>query len=261
MPRFKAIKAYVRPDLRARRMRRARVYRKQSRLVAIGARRIAPRFRNLRTGGFLGQELKFYDTKLVGAALTAPTDSAGGEHDPSATIVLNSVTQGDGEQQRDGRKMTMKSIYISGVVKCVPQANQTVTDAASMVFLALVLDMQTNGATITSENVFTNKSADAILAASPMRNLEFNTRYRVLKTIRMVLQNPNISYDGTNMEQQGLNRPFKMYVPLNDLGVTFNGTTETVANITDNSLHLIAYTNSVALAPNLNYNARLRFMG
>ncbi len=219
------------------------------------------RFRNIRTGGFIGKELKFYDTKLVASALTAPTDAAGGEHDPSATIVLNSVTQGDGEQQRDGRKMTMKSIYINGLVTVVPQANVTAGDPASVIYIALVLDTQTNGATIVSEEVYENKSADGILAASPMRNLQQSTRFRVLAKKQFTMQNPNLSWDGTNMEQQGLSRTWKMYVNLKNMNVLFKGTTESVANIVDNSLHLIAYTSSTSLAPLLYYNSRLRFQG
>ncbi len=94
-----------------------------------------------------------------------------------------------------------------------------------------------------------------------MRNLQFVSRFKVLATKKFSMQNPNLAYDGTNLEQQGLTHAFKMYVPLNDLVTTYTGTTESVVNITDNSLHLIAFTSSVALAPKLNYNARLRFMG
>ncbi len=181
-------------------MRRARVYRKQSRLRSMGLRRNLPSFRrgghygkgrNWRTGGFLGQELKFYDTKLVDGALTAPSDASGGEHDPSATIVLNSVVQGDGEQQRDGRKMTMKSLYINGLVIVAAQAGQTAGENGSTCFIAVVIDTQTNGATIISEQVYKNVMANARGAAAPMRNLEFSTRYRILGTKVLSLNNPN----------------------------------------------------------------------
>lgn len=252
-----------------RRARQARVFRKQSRLRGMGLRRLAPRFRatynrNHRTGGFLGQELKFYDTKLTSGTLTASNDASGGEHDPSATIVLNSVTQGDGEQQRDGRKMTMKSIYLQGTIATSPQASVSSADNGTAIFIAIVLDTQTNGATVVSEQVYVNKGGTAASATLVMRNLEFSSRYRVLKSMRMILDNPAIANDTGatgGLVQQGQIRLWSMWVNLKDLGVTFNGTTETVANITDNSLHLIAYTNNVALAPAITYNARLRFMG
>ncbi len=53
------------------------------------------RGRNIRTAGFTGIELKFYDTFLIAGSLTSPTDATGGEHNPSATISLNTVTQDD----------------------------------------------------------------------------------------------------------------------------------------------------------------------
>ena len=52
------------------------------------------RRQNLRTAGFLGIEKKFYDTSLVDAALTAPTDCTGGEHDPSATSMISAPAGG-----------------------------------------------------------------------------------------------------------------------------------------------------------------------
>ncbi len=222
------------------------------------------RYRNRRTGGFLGQELKFYDTKLVSAALTTNTDASGGEHDPSATIVLNSTTQGDGEQQRDGRKMTMKSLYLSGNCVVPGKATESTADAGCIIYIAVVLDTQTNGATIVSEQVFKNVGGNVALGANPMRNLEFSTRYRVLATKHFTMQNPAIANDTGatgGIIQQGLVKRWKMFIKLKDLGVTFNGTTETVANITDNSLHLIAFTSSTSLAPVISYSSRLRFMG
>ncbi len=213
-----------------------------------------------RTGGFTGIERKFYDTSLIGAALTAPTDATGGEHDQSATICMNSITQGDGESQRDGRKCTVQSAYVKGVINCPAQANQTATDAASKIYIALVLDTQTNGAQLNSEDVFKNDGANAITAASPMRNMQFTQRFRILDTAELVMQNPNISWDGTNMEQQGLVSPFQLSSNI-EFSSQYSGTTESVANITDNSLHIIAYCNENGLAPTISYNARVRFVG
>lgn len=246
----------------ARRTTKAR-FRPLSRMKAV-SRFTQARFRNARTGGFLGQELKFYDTSLVSGTLLAPTDAAGGEHDPSATVVLNSVVQGDGEQQRDGRKITMKSLYMNGIIQIAPQASQSSGDSATIIFIAVVLDTQTNGATIVSELVYTNESASAILAAAPMRNLQQADRFRVLAVKKFTMQNPNIANDTGStggIVTNGLTRPFKMYVKLGNMVVTYKGTTETVANITDNSLHVIAYCSNAALVPKISYNARLRFMG
>ena len=59
----------------------------------------------------------------------------------------------------------------------------------------------------------------------------------------------------------GLTQAFSIFVDLKDLVTTFTGTTSDIANIADNSLHVIAFTVADSGAPILSYNARLRFMG
>lgn len=69
-------------------------------------------------------------------------------------------------------------------------------------------------------------------------------------------------WDGTNIEINGNITSWSMYVDLKDMRTNYNaGTTESVANIIDNSIHVVAYTSSQDLAPLINYNARLRFVG
>lgn len=216
---------------------------------------------NARIGGFIGLENKFYDTSLAASALTTPGDAAGGEHDPSATIVLNSVIQGNGESNRDGRNIKMNSVHLNGLVSVAAQINKTAADAGSIVTIALVLDQQTNGATIASENVYKNQSASGTLAASPFRNLEFVKRFKILKTIHVTMPPVPISYDGTNIEQAGQQKPWRMNVQLGGMVTNYSGTTETVANIVDNSLHVVAFCSNLDQVPLLYYNARLRFFG
>lgn len=215
---------------------------------------------NTRTGGFLGIEFKFYDTSLVGSAIAAPADASGGEKDQSATIGPTTITQGDGEQQRDGRKCSVRSVFVNGVVTIAAQLNQTAADVASTIYVALVKDTQTNGALLNSEDVYKNISADALTAASPVRNLLNNTRFMVLDRTQFTMDQPEMVWDGTNIEQGGMSRPFTLSWKgvMNQL---YNGTTETIANVTDNSIHVIAYCNSTTAAPLLSYNCRARFVG
>ncbi len=226
-----------------------------------GPRRIfKPQGVGPRTGGFTGIERKFYDTSLVAAALTAPSDSTGGEHDQSATICLNTAIQGDGESDRDGRKATFQSVFVKGVCTVAAQANNTAGLGASKIYIALVLDTQTNGAQLNSEDVFKNDSASASMVASPMRNMQFTQRFRILDTQEFIMQDPNISYDGTNIEMNGLQQAWQLSSNLT-FSTTYSGTTETVANITDNSLHIIAFCSALGLVPTISYNARVRFVG
>lgn len=216
---------------------------------------------NARIGGFLGIEKKFYDKGIVDLALTAPADASGGEHDISSTICMNTVPIGDAESQRNGRRITMKSLQVNGHVRIANKINQSALDIAPQCYIACVLDSQTNGAQIVSENVFRNAGANAQLATAPYRNLQFVDRYRVLAVKKIAFMPQESSWDGTNVEHSGSSRPFKFHINLKDLKVTFSGTTEDIANITDNSLHMIAWCDNAGAAPKLNYNSRLRYVG
>lgn len=229
--------------------------------VRAGPARVGGRAnRNLRSAGFLGLELKFIDQAGQGLAITAPTDSAGAEHDPATALCVGFPGQGDGPSDRDGRTYVVKSIDIAGTIVCQAQANQTAADVAGSVVVFLVQDTQTNAAQLNSEDVFTNPSALAVVADQPFRNLLHIKRFRILDTARVKLEQPEMVYDGTNIEQGGVYRSFKLSWRGNTK-VVATGTGATVASIDDNSFHIIAYASNVNMAPLLNYNARTRFMG
>ncbi len=217
---------------------------------------------NSRTGGFIGIELKFYDSFVTTTALTAPTDAAGGEFDESATICMTTIPNGAGESQRVGRQVTMKSLAIRGIISETFQINQTAGDITPTIMLAVIMDTQTNGATIVSENVFENPSANGLLACSVFRKIENARRYKTLatKTFKM----PEIgamAYDGTNIEQGGTMIPFAFYIDMKNTKINYSGTTETIVNTVDNSIHMIAYCTSTLYAPSIQYASRLRYVG
>ncbi len=216
---------------------------------------------NVRTGGYQGMELKFYDQTNVADNVVTTANGSGMEVDPSATVLLNTVTQGNGESQRLGRKMTMKSIYVCGVINIAAVADQTVPEDVPHIAIWLVLDKQTNGATLNSEDVFSNLSGDLRGGTSLLRNLQFSTRFTVLAKASFTMPVSSISGDSTNFDSPGISRQFKLFANLKNMNVLFSGTTETVANIIDNSLHMVASCTSTTMGPTITYNSRLRFTG
>lgn len=72
------------------------------------------------------------------------------------------------------------------------------------------------------------------------------------------MSQPEMVYDGTNVETGGYIVPFKLYKKLS-FRTNFTGTTETISNIVDNSLSIICFTDNVNIGLVLNYNSRLRF--
>jgi hypothetical protein len=209
---------------------------------------------NRRTGGFLGIEYKFYDTSRAGIAVPVQASWAGCELDPTTVNCISAPAEGNGQSDRDGRKIKLTGCHVSGTISCVGATVST--DISPTVVVALVLDTQTNGAQLNSEDVYINPSATANTIPCPLRNLEYSKRFKVLgyKVISM----PTIT--GANTTQFGVSVPWRIDCKLN-LPVQFNNTTAGVASVTDNSLHIVANTDYNSWAPLLNYNARVRFVG
>lgn len=218
--------------------------------------------RRRRSLAALEVEKKFYDTSGGPTALTAPTDCTGGEYDPSATSMISTPAVGDSEQNRDGKKIVINSVQVKGIVYNVPAELSANPPAQCNVFVALVLDTQSNGAQLNSEDVYKNTLANANTAASPTRNLLFGSRFKVLKSETFDLSAHTLSHFAVDsFSYSGKGCTFEWFVPLN-LTVNFNaGTTSSIANVIDNSLHIIAFASSTSTTPTLAYNARIRFVG
>lgn len=239
-----------------------RSYRKRRR-VTTAPKKAVPKY-NRRTGGYVGMVRKYVDSWNTGTALTAPTDATGAEIDatsagPIALSQLCGVIVGAGEVGRTGDKVRWTSLQLTGTVTCSPQVDQTALDVGTKVYLAVVLDTQSNGAQLNSEDVYTNPSATASLAASPLRDMERSKRFKVLKVMTHDFAPPAVAYDGTNIEQGGLIWSFDCFINMDIITQYFN-TTNQVASVLDNSFHLIGYTNSTLLAPTVQYNCRGRFI-
>ena len=218
---------------------------------------------NYRTGGFLGIETKFYDTGLANGTLNTSTDATNGEQDPATVSCLSAPAQGDTEQNRDGNRIIIKSCYVFGTLTKPTESDQTAVEGPHFFFVALVLDTQSNGATLNSEDVFTNPSSNTSCCTQPLRNLQYSSRFRVLRTFTGVLQTQNATYDGTNIESGGGGLNFKLACPKLNIPVQFKGgaTAAGVSGVNDNSLHVIAWTSDAGGAPTISYNARIRFQG
>lgn len=259
----RARKSYVRRYNRTGAVRIARQYAlSQGRMAFGGRNRIA--LLNQRTGGLLGIEKKFLDTGKTQTALTAPTDCSGGEYPPSTgcTGCVSAPAQGDGPTNREGNKIVVVSCYLQGQITCAVQADQTAADLAPTVFVALVMDTQTNGQQLNSEDVYVNTAAAALQACQINRNMSYTSRFKVLKKWKKQLVMPTMSFDGTNIEQSGFTTPFTLSWK-GKMPVTFTtgSTTADIANVSNNSIQVIAWCNNTTLTPGINYNCRIRFYG
>jgi len=216
---------------------------------------------NPRVGGFLGIEKKFFDTFLATTVIVNPTDCAGGELDPATISCLNGVAQGDGESNRDGKNYLIKSLHWFGRVVTNTQTNKTGGWVPPSVFIAIILDTQTNGAQFNSEDVYTNPAGSSANNSCLQRNLQYSSRFRVLKTFKVDFNQQTLSYDGTNMEGCGMSKSIECHLDNLNIKVQCTGTTGVVSNITDNSLHVLGFSTNGTETVNLTYTSRIRFVG
>lgn len=206
-------------------------------------------------------ERKYFDSEVN--ALTIPTTAqyfTNCEADPATLNCLFAPVTGDDYFNRTGRKVQVIGIKIRGEIQIGAQSNQTVEDQCPIVRLALVMDKQTNGVQLSSEDVFQGQSNIGAGYLS-FQNGGYFGRFKVLKDKLMGIRNPVAVYDGTNIEQAGYSIPFKWSVKFRKpILVHFNATNGgTIADIVDNSFHVLAG-QSVAGFCTLSYKARTTFL-
>ena len=191
----------------------------------------------------LGVEKKYVDY-IYGSTDVAQTIAAA-EADPATQKQLSGVPIGDGARSRDGRCITIKSIHINGVIT-------SYTPNDRVVRIALVKDTQTNGVQLEAQNVF--QSAGGVgNDINTFRNLDYVKRFQVLKDLTF-----DINTGFADAGAISTMKHFSINVPMNmEVNHILGG--DTVADVTDNSLHLLAWTNGNDVT--LNYVVRTRFVG
>lgn len=217
--------------------------------------------KNFRTGGYLGIENKFYDTAFETTALTdfVGASAAGLECDPATVLCISAPAQGDGEQNRDGRRIVITGYTVQGVIS---QESGGTIERPEIVCVALVLDTQTNGAQLNSEDVYGLPSGvtSEILGACPQRDMQHSARFKVLGFKKVRMWNDGSSNTAGTQYMGGAAHAFTFAKKCN-IPVQFTSTTAGVSNVVDNSLHIIAWANSDNASSKLTYSARIRFRG
>lgn len=211
-------------------------------------------------GGQVKGEMKYFDTTLALSAISEDNTWANTEQDPATFLTFCAPVVGAGINQRIGKGIKILKWKLRGNLNAAQQTNQTGADPASTIRLIAFLDKQTNSAQAQGEQLMTGTASDATAMLS-FQNIDNFGRFRVLWDKTFTLQNPNGSYDGTNIEQYGLSKPFKFNITFKKpINVRFNNTNGgSVADIVDNSLHLIALCDNDDLAPTISYYSRVDY--
>ncbi len=211
--------------------------------------------RNIRIGGFVGIENKFVDYER---STNVDVSWAGNELDDTTALSLSAIAQGDGESQRDGRRVDLLSVHVKGLVNVIAAEAATAPQNSGIMRLILVLDKQTNGAQLNAEDVMTNLTFDV----NSWRNLQNSQRFRILKDIRINMPvNNQTTFQVNDFSIGAQTYPFEMHVVFKKpIQVNHTGTTAVVTSIADNSIHLIGVCN-LSTTGSIDYSSRVRFRG
>lgn len=223
--------------------RRQQPFKKPRRMKTYPKKRSA----NARTGGLLAIERKFNDDLVTPQTLNPASWSF---IDPSTPKHLTSIAQGDGPSQRDGRQVVINSLFIRG--RCVNNRPY-----GARVRIAIVLDTQTNGSVPVADEVYMFPNAGTEIDS--FRNLEWTQRYKVLYDKTFTL-NAFPFLDGVGGIESS--RPVKNFeVNLTNLNIRqqYKDTGGELANVTDNSFHIMAVSDNSDLS--VEYQSRCRFQG
>jgi len=222
-------------------------------------------------GAAVTGEMKYFDTELGYANLPASVDWTATEFDPNTTqegtpvanpLTLFAPVQGAGVNQRIGKRCKLMGLKIRGSVYVPKVANLTAAKSATQIRIIVYWDMQTNSAQAQGENVMTaSTTADAAINVLTYQNLNNFGRFRVLMDKIYSLSDPNMTWDGTNIEMNGLTFKWKFnYKFKTPISVQFNATSSgTVTSVVDNSFHVIANASSTDLAPQIGYVCRATY--
>lgn len=226
-----------------------------------------------RTRGALAQtENKYFDCYSPAAAVSEATTWAGAELDgyissggaDTAISCLFAPTEGSDIDNRIGRKVQVTRIDIRGVIQPSVEADQADVLRAPPVRLVLYVDTQTNGAQSQAEQLFDYNAftASTQMAFTAHQNPANFGRFRVLKD--KIYRPPTVTAatDGASTcSVTHASMPFKLrYTFKTPMIVKFNSTNGgTIADIVDNSFHLVGHKSSTEFTHNIFYNCRVYY--
>jgi len=214
-------------------------------------------------GGQITAENHYFDTeRSITSIFVIQTGWTGTEMDPNTTAMLTlfAPVVGNDIANREGRKVFVKKIRISGSISITEVSGVGTAQNPSNIRIIVYQDKQTN-ASNTNVAQLLMLSGNATDAVHMFQNTATLGRFKVLKDKHYILQNNAIANDtpGIALEIQGLKRNFKYNMKINQW-VNYNGTNGgTVADVVDNSWHLIALTDLGTQDPKITYKVRTVF--
>lgn len=190
--------------------------------------------------GRSGGELKFVDTVITAASMNLT----------GLVQPVNLIAQGDDYNQRDGRRVSLRSFMIRA--KAIPE---DATTLPTLCRLMLVLDKQSNsGAVPGLTTIITG------FTSASFQNLDNRDRFVVLWDKQFVIGGQDTTTATAVYTQTPTIVNIKKYINLKGVQTTFSGTTGVIGSIATNSLLLVQVADSASTsAVSIVGQTRIRF--
>lgn len=200
-----------------------------------GMRRAGRRRMPLRYGGrpMFRPEQKAYDLATTNAITSSMT---------LIQVPIRDLSLGVQSNQRVGRKVYCKSLLMAGKIYNTDVAPASST--SDSVWFWVVLDRQSNGATASVNDVWSNSTGSTAL-----RNLDQGPRFKVLKCVEVKV---DAVATGTH-----INQPFEFYIPLNFTVHWKGGANDPPSK--NNILVFVANSNSLSTLLAVDHVTRVRY--
>ncbi len=175
-------------------------------------------------------------------------------------LCISAVTQGTGEQNRLGRKYWIHSLHVRGRITEPAAESDTAPINDTIVRMCMVLDTQTNSAQLSASDVMNvNGTVDYL----SFRNLQHTSRFKVLwdRTFRLNVAESSSNEGAANLFANGIvHKIFNIRKTFKSpIAVECELTTNVIAAITSNSIHMIGIATNATST--VNYQVRMRFRG
>lgn len=206
-------------------------------------------------------ESKYFTSLVSSRAMPESQNWADTELDPTTLNTLCVPSEGSDIDERIGRKISVYKIAIRGTISMTTASDQPDILNSPSFRLILYIDQQTNGAQSQGEQVMAPPSptATVLTAFNSFQNLASLGRFRILRDKTYRGTELAVGTDGANTSSiNSIQIPFKMTVKFrNPIIMRFNSTNGgTVADIVDNSFHLIGCKSSTAYDHTIDYQCR-----
>lgn len=216
-----------------------------------------------RTRGALAvTESKYFDTTLASTAIAEGVSWAGTELDPAANCLFY-PSEGNDINNRVGRKVSVTKIHLRGTITMPVLQDQMDVVSSPFIRLILYMDQQTNAAQAQGEDVMaTPGTGSAVNTVASFQNPANFGRFRVLRdkiyhAKDLYTINDAAATGSLGMAQIPVNLKYTFKRPLI---VKFNATNGgTIADIVDNSFHLIGTKSGSGGAHTLAYECRVYY--